>query len=119
MSDYAAAGRILLRVKCEQGSEMHFTIKKSTPLRKLMDAYCDHLGLRTENGHRLARFFANGERVAPEDTVEKLGLEDLGIILADFVLIGPLPRTGSPAPAPAASPTSGRSVQVSNQHGST
>ena len=115
MTDYAA-GRILLRVKCEQGSEMHIDIKKTTPLRNLMDAYCDRLGLHTE----LTRFFANGERVAPEDTVEKLGLEDLGIILADFVLFsGPLPRTDSPAPAPAATPTSGRSVQGSNQHGST
>ena len=115
-----AAGRILLRVKDQLGNEVQFKIKKSTPLRKLMDAYCDHLGLRTDNGHRRARFFANGERVAPEDTVEKLGLEDLGIILAEFVFLErPLPRTDSPAPAPAATPTRGRSVQGSIQHGST
>merc|ERR1712151_1056126 len=42
----AQPGHIQLKVKDQQGSEVQFKIKKSTPLRKLMDAYCSRLGLQ-------------------------------------------------------------------------
>merc|ERR1712194_693807 len=67
---------IQLKVKDQQGSEVQFKIKKSTPLRKLMDAYCSRLGLQASQ----VRFMVDGERIAPDDTAEKLGLEDEDLI---------------------------------------
>merc|ERR1712232_1301934 len=72
----AAANHIQLKVKDQQGSEVQFKIKKSTPLRKLMDAYCSRLGLQSSQ----VRFMVDGERIAPEDSAEKLGLEDEDLI---------------------------------------
>merc|ERR1711957_43461 len=60
----------------QQGSEVQFKIKKSTPLRKLMDAYCSRLGLQASQ----VRFMVDGERIAPDDSAEKLGLEDEDLI---------------------------------------
>merc|ERR1712172_106561 len=72
----AAANHIQLKVKDQQGSEVQFKIKKSTPLRKLMDAYCSRLGLTASQ----VRFMVDGERIAADDTAEKLGLEDEDLI---------------------------------------
>merc|ERR1712075_34052 len=74
--DDAGAGHIQLKVKDQQGSEVQFKIKKSTPLRKLMDAYCSRLELQASQ----VRFMVDGERIAPDDTAEKLGLEDEDLI---------------------------------------
>merc|ERR1712186_161171 len=76
MGDDAAAAHIQLKVKDQQGSEVQFKIKKSTPLRKLMDAYCSRLGPQASQ----VRFMVDGERIAPDDTAEKLGLEDEDLI---------------------------------------
>merc|ERR1712137_1101956 len=59
--DDAAAAHIQLKVKDQQGSEVQFKIKKSTPLRKLMDAYCSRLGLTASQ----VRFMVDGERIGP------------------------------------------------------
>ena len=72
----AAAQHIRLKVKDQQGSEVQFKIKKSTPLRKLMNAYCSRLGLQASQ----VRFMVDGERIAPDDTAEELGLADEGPI---------------------------------------
>merc|ERR1711935_1327601 len=63
-------------VKDQQGSEVQFKIKKTTPLRKLMDAYCSRLGLQASQ----VRFMVDGERIGPDDSAEKLGLEDEDLI---------------------------------------
>merc|ERR1712028_283267 len=80
MADAAAAGdapaHIQLKVKDQQGSEVQFKIKKSTPLRKPMDAYCSRLGLTAAQ----VRFMVDGERISADDTAEKLGLEDEDLI---------------------------------------
>merc|ERR1712194_837656 len=76
MAEDAAAQHIQLKVKDQQGSEVQFKIKKATPLRKLMDAYCSRLGLQASQ----VRFMVDGERIAPDDTAEKLGLEDEDLI---------------------------------------
>merc|ERR1719277_2640811 len=76
MADEAAAAHIQLKVKDQQGSEVQFKIKKSTPLRKLMDAYCSRLGLTASQ----VRFMVDGERISADDTAEKLGLEDEDLI---------------------------------------
>ena len=60
---YAAAGHIQLKVTDQQGSELLFKIKTSTPVRKLMDAYGSHSGLQASQ----VRFMVDGERIAPND----------------------------------------------------
>ena len=57
---------------------MQFKTKKSTPLRKLMDAYCSRLGVQSSQ----VQFIVNlsGERIGPEGSAEKLGLEDEDLI---------------------------------------
>ena len=79
-ADVAAAGdapvHIQLNVKDQQGSKVLFKIKKSTPLRKLTDAYCSRLGLQPSQ----VRFTADGELIGQEDSAEKFGLEDDDVI---------------------------------------
>jgi len=74
----SATCHIQLKVKDHQGLEVQFKLKKSTSLCKLMDAYCSRLGLQASQ----VRFIVNGERIAPDDTAEKLGLEDGDFIVA-------------------------------------
>ena len=74
----SATCHIQLKVKDHQGLLVQFKLKKSTSLCKLMDAYCSRLGLQASQ----VRFIVNGERIAPDDTAEKLGLEDGDFIVA-------------------------------------
>ena len=69
---------IQLKVKDQQGIEVMFKIKKTTPLRKLMSAYCSRLGLQLSQ----VRFMVDGERIDPDDTAEKLSLEDWDVVQA-------------------------------------
>ena len=63
---------INLSVECPSGAPLQFRIKKTTPLRKLMDAYCKKLGLS-----RLAvRFNFDGGRLHEDDAPKNVGLED-------------------------------------------
>nr|VZI46060.1 unnamed protein product [Spirometra erinaceieuropaei] len=63
---------INLTVHGQDGSVIHFKIKRTTPLKKLMTAYCDRLGLTLSN----VRFTCDGEHVQQEDTPESLDLND-------------------------------------------
>ena len=56
-------------------------IKKHTPLRKLMAAYCSRLGSHPA----YIRFSVDGKRITPDDPAEKLGLEDEGLIVAELM----------------------------------
>eukprot|EP00392_Amoebophrya_sp_AT5.2_P010701 g10766.t1 len=67
---------IQLRVRNDQGNEVQFKIKKSSTLKKLMDAYCQRLGVRVGE----LRFMVDGERVTAEDTPDALGLNDDDLI---------------------------------------
>lgn len=71
---------IQLKVKDQQGNEVQFIMKRSSPLRKLMDAYCNRLGMRSSQ----VRFMVGAERIAPDDTAENLGLQDEALI--DFLV---------------------------------
>merc|ERR1712070_642925 len=93
--DAAAPAHIQLKVKDQQGSEVQFKIKKTTPLRKLMDAYCSRLGLQSSQ----VRFMVDGERIGPEDTAEKLGLEDEDLIDVAMEQTGGADGAAGDAPA--------------------
>lgn len=63
---------INIRVKDQDSNEVHFKIKSTTPLRKVMDAYCQRQGLRRD----ALRFLFDGDRVQDDDTPESRELED-------------------------------------------
>merc|ERR1712217_214360 len=64
--------RIHLKVKDQQGNESQFSLKKSTPLRKVIDSYCSQAGLQSSQ----LQFTVNGLPVEPNDTADALGLSD-------------------------------------------
>ncbi|KXN67562.1 putative ubiquitin [Conidiobolus coronatus NRRL 28638] len=63
---------INIKVVDSESTEVAFKIKRSTPLKKLMDAYCDKQGKSPSS----VRFLYDGDRVQPADTPASLGMED-------------------------------------------
>ena len=68
----ADAQHINIKVKAQDGTEIFFKIKRSTQLKKLMDAYCTRQGLSANQ----CRFIFDGERLKDDDTPEKLEMEN-------------------------------------------
>ncbi|OWF55000.1 small ubiquitin-related modifier 2-A-like [Mizuhopecten yessoensis] len=66
------AEHINLKVTGQDGSVVHFKIKKNTPLRKLMSAYCDRVGLKFAT----LRFRFDGNPINETDTPTGLDMED-------------------------------------------
>ncbi|XP_031575175.1 small ubiquitin-related modifier 3-like [Actinia tenebrosa] len=63
---------INLKVGGQDGAVVHFKIKKKTPLRKLMNAYCDRQGLVKGQ----LRFQFDGNPINDDDTPETLEMEE-------------------------------------------
>ncbi|VDL37157.1 unnamed protein product [Hymenolepis diminuta] len=63
---------INLTVHGQDGSVIHFKIKRSTPFKKLMTAYCQRLGLTLNN----VRFTCDGEHINQDDTPESMDISD-------------------------------------------
>jgi small ubiquitin-related modifier len=70
-----------IRVVNQNGADVHFKIKKTTPLRKLMEAYCNRSSVSLSS----VRFLINGERLHTEQTPKDVGLQDRDVI--DTVLM--------------------------------
>ena len=66
----------------DNNNEVFFKIKRSTQLKKLMDAFCDRQGKQMST----VRFLFDGTRVRPEDTPDTVRL--------------PLPRSPARLPSP-------------------
>jgi len=80
-SDGAAAGgesadHISLKVVSQDGNEVFFKIKRHTPLRKLMEAYCRRQNLDMNS----IRFLYDGNRIAADKSPKELEMEDNDII---------------------------------------
>ena len=63
---------INIKVKAQDGTEIYFKIKRSTQLKKLMDAYCQRQGLANNQ----CRFIFDGERIKDEDSPDSLEMEN-------------------------------------------
>ena len=63
---------INLKVKSQDGNEIFFKIKRSTQLKKLMDAYCSRQGISPST----VRFLFDGERLQENSTPEQLEMEE-------------------------------------------
>ena len=75
----SAVCRILLNVWDREGKVVQFKIHKYTRLGKLMDKYCERIGLPASN---LRFMVEDGRCIGPDDTAETQGLEDEDIIIA-------------------------------------
>ncbi|KAF2273569.1 ubiquitin-like protein [Westerdykella ornata] len=56
----------------DNNNEVFFKIKRTTQLKKLMDAFCERQGKSIQS----VRFLFDGTRVQPQDNPESLGMED-------------------------------------------
>jgi small ubiquitin-related modifier len=63
---------INLRVQSQDGSTVHFKIKKNTPMKKLMQAYCDRKGIRMDS----IRFVFDGTIITSDHTPVQLEMEE-------------------------------------------
>ncbi|KAH9621884.1 hypothetical protein KSS87_014827 [Heliosperma pusillum] len=63
---------INLKVKGQDGNEVFFRIKRSTQLKKLMNAYCDR---QSQDINSIA-FLFDGRRLRVEQTPDELEMED-------------------------------------------
>ncbi|KAH0736654.1 hypothetical protein KY290_012305 [Solanum tuberosum] len=66
------SGHINLKVKSQDGNEVFFRIKRSTQLKKLMNAYCD----RQSVDFTSIAFLFDGRRLRAEQTPDELEMED-------------------------------------------
>ncbi|OMJ86087.1 hypothetical protein SteCoe_12443 [Stentor coeruleus] len=63
---------ITLKVKSQDGNEVFFKIKRATPLKKLMEAYCSRNGVNIST----VRFLFDGQRIQETNTPNDLHLEE-------------------------------------------
>jgi len=61
-----------ISVVSQDGQVIEFKIKKTTPFRKLMSAYCD----RTKLAQNTVRFTFDGSRINDGDTPKSMDMED-------------------------------------------
>ena len=65
-----------LKVVFQDGIEVYFKLKQTTPLKKLMDAFCNHQGISTNS----VRFLYGGNTIHGAQTPAMLGMEDGDVI---------------------------------------
>jgi len=68
----ASSDHINLKVSGQDGAEVHFKIKRTTQLKKLMDAYCQRQGKNPAS----VRFLLDGVRIEGTQTPKELGMEE-------------------------------------------
>jgi len=72
------------KVRDAEGNEVQFKIKKTTQLKKLMDAYCTRMGTQTG----AYRFLFDGHRINAEDTPDSLDMQELDCVDAMVSQLG-------------------------------
>ena len=68
--------RINLKVVTQDGDEVFFTCKMSTPLDMLMKAFCNRYGVAANS----VRFLFDGNRINGSQTPRELDMEDGDVI---------------------------------------
>lgn len=71
-SDDKDSEQLNLKVVGQDGQVIQFKIKRNTPFRKLMYAYCD----RTKLAQNTVRFTFDGSRINESDTPKTQDMED-------------------------------------------
>lgn len=75
---------IALRVVAQSGMDIHFKIRATTPLRKLIDTYCSRQSLQPG----AVRFLYDGERIHGAQTPAELDMQDGDVIDAVLMQTG-------------------------------
>ena len=70
------AEAINLKVVTQDGNEIYFKCKMTTPLQKLMNAFCQRNGVAMNS----VRFLFDGARLGPTQTPKDLDMEDGDVI---------------------------------------
>jgi len=76
--------RINIKVTDGHGGEIWFKVKRSTPMKKIIETFCKKQG-KDENS---LRFFFDGNRVNAAHTAEELDMEDNDVIEAHHAQLG-------------------------------
>lgn len=85
--DATGSGSQHINLKVSDGtSEIYFKIKRSTPMKRLMEAFCKRQGKSFDS----LRFLSDGERVDGNATPDDMDLEDGDVIEAHREQIGGL-----------------------------
>ncbi|KAG6425383.1 hypothetical protein SASPL_115816 [Salvia splendens] len=79
------SGHINLKVKGQDGNEVFFRIKRSTQLKKLMNAYCDRQSVDFSS----IAFLFDGRRLRVEQTPDEVFVSSLNSPFDIFFLIFP------------------------------
>ena len=66
------AEHIMVKVVETNGNEIYFKVRRTTPMKKLMDASCERMGVNRDS----VRFLYEGQRVNNEDTGVSLEMEE-------------------------------------------
>ncbi|GAU26193.1 hypothetical protein TSUD_354150 [Trifolium subterraneum] len=69
---YDQLARMKLKVKCQDGNEIFFSINRSTQLKKLMNAYCVHHSVNFNS----IDFLFNEHHIQAEQSPDELQMED-------------------------------------------
>eukprot|EP00095_Tigriopus_kingsejongensis_P005229 snap_masked-scaffold585_size130225-processed-gene-0.8 protein:Tk05229 transcript:snap_masked-scaffold585_size130225-processed-gene-0.8-mRNA-1 annotation:"ubiquitin" len=96
--DKGVSEQLNLKVIGQDGQLIQFKIKKSTPFRKLMNAYCD----RQKLSQSAMRFMFDGNRLLETDTPKSMDMED-----GDTIEVFTQQTGGVEEPRPAASSAHG------------
>lgn len=71
---------ITLQAVSQDGNSLQFKVRMTTPLQKIIDAYCSRMNVGTDS----VRFLYDGNRIKGENTPEIMQMEDGDIL--DVVL---------------------------------
>ena len=74
--DVKEGGHINLKVVTQDGNEIFFKCRMTTPLERLMTAFCIRQGVAVNS----VRFLFDGGRVSPMQTPAELEMEDGDVI---------------------------------------
>lgn len=70
--DKSGVASVSIRVTTQAGEETAFKIKPTTPLKKLMDAFCSRMGASRSS----VKFLYDGARIQDTQTPNDLGMAD-------------------------------------------
>lgn len=71
---------ITLQAVSQSGDSLQFKVRMTTPLQKVIDAYCSRMNVEADS----VRFLYDGDRIKGENTPEMMHMEDGDIL--DVVL---------------------------------
>ncbi|KCV71472.1 hypothetical protein H696_02418 [Fonticula alba] len=75
---------VSIKVMNQDQSAITFKLKRTMPLRKVIDAYCERMGIQKSG----FRFCFDGERIHEDQTPEELDMQDDDIIEVMLMQVG-------------------------------